>query len=106
MNTDTNEIIPTITVIRNGGECVINESDFDPATDTVPGEAPAKAGKPAKGGKAKASGELGIMQNGDKYFVVDTGTSEPVEAAGLDVAGYATEAEAVAAAQASIAAKG
>lgn len=103
MNTDPNEVIPTITVVRNGGECVINEADFDPATDTVPG---AKAAKPAKSGKAKASGELGIMQNGDKFFVVDTGTSEPVEAAGLDVAGYATEADAVAAAQAAIAAKG
>lgn len=100
---DPNEILPTITVFRNGTECVINETDFDPATDKHLNEKPAKA---PKASKSKATGQLGIMQSGDKYVVVDTGTNEPVEAAGLDVAGYATEAAAIAAAQAAIAAGG
>lgn len=104
---DPNEILPTITVIRNGNECIINESDFDPATDVVPGKAApsptSTRGRPRKAVETEPpapepSGVMGILNKGEKFYVVDTGTSEPVEREGLDTDGYLSEDEALQAA--------
>lgn len=88
---DPNEILPTVRVIRNGNECIINEADFNPETDSHVDAAVEPTPEP--------TGQLGILKKGRKFFVVDTGTSQPVEREGLDASGYASEAEAVQAAQ-------
>lgn len=94
---DPNEILPTVRVVRNGNECIINETDFNSETDkrvdaAEPTPAPVAVA-------AEPTGQLGILKKGRKFFVVDTGTSQPVEREGLDASGYASEAEAVQAAQ-------
>lgn len=118
----SDETLPTMTVIRFGEPVRINVSDYNPDTDTMPGDAKprkapapepqaapapepqaAPAPAPAPAPEPSASTQLGLVKKGRRYFVVDLATSEPVDLDGIDADGYTTEAAAVAAAQAAMA---
>ena len=102
---DVNEIIPTITVIRDGVECVINESDFDPATDkkgaAVPADKPKRGRQPASAPEVAppAPLQLGVTNIDGRFFVVDLVTGEKVTVDGIDENGYDDDTAAIAAAR-------
>ncbi len=104
------ETVPTITVLRNGEEAVINAEDFNSATDKKIGEKAPKAPKPAKPEAAPAPKpeaapapatkmQLGVQRDGDKFFVIDLNTTEKVTLDGVDEDGYDTDSEAITAAK-------
>ncbi len=104
------ETVPTITVLRNGEEAVINVEDFNSATDKKIGEKAPKAPKPAKPEAAPtpkqeavpspaAKLQLGVQRDGDKFFVIDLNTTEKVTLDGVDEDGYDTDSEAITAAK-------
>ena len=104
------ETVPTMKVLRNGEEAVINVEDFDAATDKKIGEKAPKASKPAKPEAAPtpkqeavpspaAKLQLGVQRDGDKFFVIDLNTSEKVTLDGVDEDGYDTDSEAITAAK-------
>lgn len=111
------EMLPTMTVIRGGNAVRINVTDYDPKNDKLPeDEKPRKAAAPAPKPEPQpepapepepeapaAAVQLGLLKKGRRYFVVDLATSEPVDLDGIDVDGYTAEADAVAAAQAAMA---
>ena len=116
------ETCPTMTVIRNGTECVINVDDFDPATDKKGDEAPKRGRKPAAAPTPAAPAaapeqvqepaptlaapatapeqvQLSVKREGDKFFVVDAATKSKVTLEGVDENGYDTDVAAIKAAQ-------
>ena len=112
------ETVPTMTVLRNGKEAVINVEDFNSATDKKIGEKAPKAPKPAKPEAAPApkpeaapapkpeaapapaaKPQLGVQRDGDKFFVIDLNTTEKVTLDGVDEDGYDTDSEAITAAK-------
>ena len=109
------ETCPTMTVIRNGTECVINVDDFDPATDKKGDEAPKRGRKPAAAPApepvqeptptpsapvtAPEQVQLSVKREGDKFFVVDAASKAKVTLEGVDENGYDTDVAAIKAAQ-------
>ncbi len=98
------ETVPTMTVLRNGGEAVINVEDFNSATDKKIGEKAPKAPKAPKQEAPEqeaptAKPQLGVQRDGDKFFVIDLNTSEKVTLDGVDEDGYDTDSEAITAAK-------
>lgn len=109
------EMLPTVTVIRDGNPVRINASDYDPKVDKLakgepapkapePVAEPAMAAEPTQEPTVTADPvQLGLVKKGRRYFVVNAATSEPVELDGIDADGYTTEDAAIAAAQAAMA---
>jgi hypothetical protein len=99
------ETVPTMMVLRNGGEAVINAEDFNSATDKNIGEKAPKAPKPAKPEAPKqeaapaAKLQLGVQRDGDKFFIIDLNTTEKVTLDGVDEDGYDIDSEAITAAK-------
>jgi len=87
-----NDTCPIVTVQNANGPVDVNEADYTPdmgplvGSDTVP-PAPADTAPPAP---------MLVSKQGKKFFVVD-GQAKPIDVAGIDVSGYATEADAWAA---------
>lgn len=107
------EMLPTMMVIRGGSPVRINVTDYDPKNDKPAEDAksrkaavkpePQPEPQPEPEAPAAATQQLGLLKKGRRYFVVDLATSEPVDLDGIDVTGYTTEAEAIAAARAAMA---
>ena len=91
---------PTVVIFRDGNPVRINESDYDPVVD---GECQPDIFSPVAEPVAEPVA-LGLLKKGRKYFVVNQTTSEAVEMDGIDPEGYSTEAAAIEAVQAVLAA--
>lgn len=102
------EMLPTVIVMRGNMLVRINADDFDPKVDKLAkGEnapEPTPAAQPAPEPQSTAAVQLGLVKKGRRYFVVNATTGEPVEMDGIDADGYTTEAAAIEAAQAAMAA--
>ena len=105
------EMLATVTVLRDGNPVRINATDYDAAVDTLAPDSPepaavasepaAVASEPAAVASEPAADtvQLGLVKKGRKYFVVDASNGEPVAIDGIDADGYTTEAAAIEAAQ-------
>ena len=87
-----NDTCKTVAVQTANGPVDVNEADYTPdmgplvGADTAP-PAPADTVPPAP---------MLVSKQGRKFFVVD-GQAKPIDVAGIDVSGYAAEADAWAA---------
>lgn len=98
------EMLATVTVLRDGNPVRINATDYNAAVDTLAPDSPepaAVASEPAAVAPEPAADtvQLGLVKKGRKYFVVDASNGEPVAIDGIDADGYTTEAAAIEAAQ-------
>lgn len=89
---------PTITVIMGGNPVRVNQSDYDAAPDDyVLAGADDLAPKPADEPAPKVATPLMVTKDGKLFFAVNGEGAKVDDVAGIDPAGYKTEADAWAA---------
>lgn len=92
------DICPTVTVLMDGKPVRINQSDYDAAPDTFTLASADDLDKPAADEPAaKPATPLMVTKEGKLFFAVTVEGVKVADVAGIDPAGYKTEAEAWAA---------